>query len=123
MRYMVAFLIAAALATPASAQLEQHYSVDTTADLVALCSVEPGDETYVAAINFCHGYGHGAVQYHLIQAAAMPELRVFCVPDPAPSRAEVRRGFLGWIETNPDYLTVEALDALFTYLGRTYPCP
>jgi hypothetical protein len=120
---MIAFLIAAAMAAPASAQLEQHYSVDTAADLVALCSVEPGDETYVAAINFCHGYGHGAVQYHLIQAAAMPELRVFCVPDPAPTRAEVRRGFLSWIETNPDYLTVEALDALFTYLGRTYPCP
>lgn len=123
MRHLIAVFLAILLTGPAAARLEQHYSVDTAADLVALCSVDPGDDDYVAAINFCHGYGHGAVQYHLIQVAAMSDLRVFCVPDPAPTRAEVRRGFLSWMESHPDYLTVEALDALFTYLARTYPCP
>lgn len=122
MRYLLALFLAVVMAAPASAQRSEQYTVDTTADLVALCSVEPGDEDYIAAINFCYGYAHGAIQYHLLQLAAMPELQIFCIPEPRPTRAEARRGFLEWVEDNPDYMDEEALNALFTYFARTYPC-
>ena len=108
---------------PAAAQMPQDYVIDTAADLVAVCSVDPADEAYVAASNFCEGYGHGAVQYHLIEVRAMPERRMFCTPSPAPTREAVLADFLTWMDQNPQYLSGEALDALFTFLAVSYPCP
>ena len=106
----------------ALAQSPERFVVDTTADFVALCTTDEADPDYVAAISFCRGYGHGAVHYHQIMAEAVPAFRVFCVPDPAPSRAEVWQGFLGWIDENPEYMSDEALDALFAFLESEYPC-
>ena len=123
MRYLLALFAAVVMTAPASAQQPEQYTVDTTADLVELCSVEPGDQDYVAAINFCYGYAHGAIQYYQLQQAAMPELQIFCIPEPRPSRAEARRGFLEWMENHPDYMDDEALNALFTYFARILPCP
>ena len=116
-------VLAFGLSVPAMAQMPENYVIDTAADLVALCGADPSHAEYTAAIHFCHGYGHGAVQYHLITAAALPERDFFCLPDPAPTRAEGWAGFLEWIEANPQYLDVEALNAVFRYLAITYPCP
>ena len=116
-------LLAFGLSAPAAAQLPENYVIDTAADLVALCSVEPSNAEFVAAIHFCHGYGHGAVQYHLITAAALPERDFFCLPDPGPTREQAWSGFLEWMDANPQYLEVEALNAMFRYLAATYPCP
>ena len=102
--------------------MPENYVIDTAADLVTLCSVDPDNPEYVAAIHFCHGYGSGAVQYHFIQVQAMPELQMFCLPDPPPTRAEAWTDFLVWIDGNPDYLDGEALDAVFAFLADAYPC-
>ena len=110
------------MTTQTPAQMPENYVIDTTADLVTLCSVEPSDPEYVSAIHFCHGSGAGAVQYHLIQVQAMPDLRMFCVPAPPPTRAEAWSSFLAWIDQNPGYLDDEALDAVFAFLAETYPC-
>ena len=92
MRLPVLFPVLLLLMTAqAPAQMPENYVIDTTADLIALCSVDPADPEYVAAIHFCHGYGAGAVQYHFIQVQAMPQLRMFCLPDPPPTRAEATR--------------------------------
>ena len=106
----------------APAQMPENYVIDTTADLIALCSVDPADAEYVAAIHFCHGYGAGAVQYHFIQVQAMPQLQMFCLPDPPPTRAEAWSDFLAWTDGNPSYLDGEALDAVFAFLAEAYPC-
>ena len=108
---------------PASAQMPENFVIDTAADLVAVCSVDPSSEEYVAALNFCEGYGHGAVQYHNIMAEAVPAFRLFCTPDPAPTREEVWADALNWITARPALLQGEALDAMFTYLSETFPCP
>ena len=108
---------------PATAQMPENFVIDTAADLVAVCSVDPASDAYVAASNFCEGYGHGAVQYHLIEVQAMPERRLFCAPTPPPTREAVLADFLAWMDRNPAYLPGEALDALFSFLAVTYPCP
>jgi hypothetical protein len=54
-----------------------NFRVRTTEDLVQLCSVEPADPNYVAAIHFCHGFGSGAYQYY--ESTVAPNER-FCVP-------------------------------------------
>ena len=114
--------LALGLSAPAAAQMPENYVIDTAADLVAICGVDASHADYVAAIHFCHGYGHGAIQYHLIAAEAMPERSFFCIPDPAPTRAEAWADFLSWMDANPAYLEVEALNAMFQYLAVTYPC-
>jgi hypothetical protein len=45
---------------------EKDFEVQTTQNLVNLCTASPDDPLYHQAINFCHGYLVGA--YHYYQA-------------------------------------------------------
>jgi hypothetical protein len=99
------------------------FQVRNTRDLVALCSAVPGSELYVAAINFCHGYGVGAFQYYQVLEASVPGHRIFCAPEPRPSRTAVIEGFLRWASAHPEYQEEPAVESIFRYLGTTYPCP
>ena len=120
--WLLGAAMCALLPNVGAAQTAENFIIDTTADLVALCSVEPGTDAYTAAIHFCHGYGHGAIQYYLIQLQAHPEAQIFCATEPIPTRDEAWAGFLAWMGENEDMLGGEALDAVFMYLAETYPC-
>jgi hypothetical protein len=99
-----------------------NFRVNSTGDLLALCSADPAAANYSAAIHFCHGFASGAYQYHQMVAAAVPTARFVCVPEPAPTRSEVIAGFVEWARRNPNYTADKPVDSIFRYLAERYPC-
>jgi hypothetical protein len=92
------------------------------ADLVALCATTPEDPNYGAAIHFCHGFTAGAYQYYQAIAAASPDQRYVCPPATPPTRSEAIAGFVEWMGSRPGMAFTPPVEALFRYLGETYPC-
>jgi Rap1a immunity proteins len=107
----------------AQATNPDDFHVRTTEDLVALCSAEPTDPNYVAAIHFCHGFGTGAYQYYESIASEDPSALFVCPPDPRPTRGEAIAGFVAWAHANPQFMKDRPVDSLFRYLSTAYPCP
>ena len=118
----VIFITLVAFSSGLFAQTPEDFDVDSAEDLVMLCGAKPDSPDYVAAIHFCHGFGTGAFHFYLVQAAADPSKKFICPPNPAPTRTEALDGFVSWMGSNPQYQNDEAVDALFRYLGETYPC-
>jgi hypothetical protein len=48
----------------AGAASEKDFEVQTTENLINLCTAAPEDPLYHQAINFCHGYLVGAFHYY-----------------------------------------------------------
>ena len=120
-----ALLLAGFLAagvTPAAAATIENFQVSTAADLVDLCSTDPGSEHYIAAIHFCQGFGVGAYRYYLAQTADDPSSQYVCPPNPPPSRNEVMAAFVNWASAHPEYMNDAPVDTLFRFLGQIYPC-
>lgn len=109
-------------APEAHAASADNFMVRNAGDLVALCETPATDKDYVAAIHFCHGFASGAYQYYQAVAQAEPARRFVCPPDRPPSRNQVIAGFLAWVKGKAGVATMSAADALFRYLGETYPC-
>ena len=108
--------------TSVRAATTDNFMIRTTADLVALCEAQPGQDNYVAAIHFCEGFASGAYQYYLAVAQHSPTARYVGPPDPAPSRDQAIAGFLAWTHANASAMSEPAVESLFRYLGATYPC-
>lgn len=111
------------LAPAAQAATVNNFQLKTTSDFIALCDTKPGEENYVAAVHFCHGFVAGAYQYYYQLAAHDPAERYVCLPDPPPSRETAKAGFLAWTRSNPATLQEAPVDSIFRYLAQTYPCP
>ena len=100
----------------------KDFQVDTTEDLVTLCSVTQNDLHAVEAIHFCHGFIIGAYHYYLASTNAPGVRRFVCLPDPKPTRDQAIAEFVAWAKDNPGYMTKEAVNTLFRYLEQRYPC-
>ena len=107
---------------PSIAATPDQFKARTTADLVGLCSAEPADANYVAAIHFCHGFATGAYQYYLSLAAASEANRFVCPPEPPPSRTEAIAGFVTWARQNALAMAEPPVESMFRYLAEHYPC-
>ena len=107
---------------PARAATTDNFMIRTTADFVALCETEPGQDNYVAAIHFCQGFASGAYQYYLAVAQHDPALRYVCPTDPPPTRNQAIASFLAWARANPSSMSEPAVESIFRFLGQTYPC-
>jgi hypothetical protein len=106
----------------AGAVTRDEFLVRTTQDYVGLCSTNPSDPMYAAAMGFCHGYGVGAYHYYLA-ATAGPEGKPFIYPpEPTPPRAEIVQMFLAWAREHPQYMGERPVDSLFRFLGDKWPC-
>jgi hypothetical protein len=107
---------------PATAATPDQFVARTTADFVALCSADPAEENYVAAIHFCHGFATGAYQYYRSLAAASEANRFVCPPDPPPSRSQAIADFIAWAEQNPQHMSEPPVESIFRHLAQKYPC-
>jgi hypothetical protein len=122
---MLFLLVVAGLlwAVGSEAVTRDNFLVRNTQDFIEICSVPDNDPLRDAAIGFCHGYGVGAVHYYLA-AYSGPEAKKFvCLPDPPPSRSEGVQMFLAWARENPQYLNEPAVETIFRWLGKKWPCP
>lgn len=124
-RKLICLLFAMALLIPAvaSAAGEKDFIVDSTDDIIALCSVDPADPDYLASIHFCHGYLVGAFAYYNALAAGPEGVRLVCFPDPAPSRNQAIAMYVEWAKAHPQYMQEEPVETLFRFLTEKWPCP
>jgi hypothetical protein len=106
----------------AEAVTRDDFTMQTTQDLVDVCSVKPGDPNYEGAQAFCLGYEVGAFHYYLALAAGSPEEAFVCLPEPTPSRTDITQWFLAWARDNPRYLNERPVDGFFRFLEATWPC-
>jgi hypothetical protein len=105
-----------------AAVTEDTFMARTTGDLAALCSADPTDRLYTAAVNFCHGFGAGT--YGVLAAAqkADQRMKLFC-PPPEITRNETVAAFVSWTRANPTRNQLSPVDGIAAFLTETYPCP
>jgi len=107
----------------ALAATEANFGAATTADLVELCTTSPDNAMGTAAVNFCEGFVQGAVLVEMQNMVAFRGPKLFCLPNPAPSRNEALSQFVTWARASPDRMSTSSTDGLFRFLSERYPCP
>jgi Ssp1 endopeptidase immunity protein Rap1a len=121
------FTVAVALVLLASgaprAATEANFGPNTTGDLVELCTAIPDNAMGTAAVNFCEGFAQGAVLVEMQNQVAFRGPRLFCMPNPPPSRNQALSEFVNWARSSPDRLAQSSTDGLFRFLSERYPCP
>lgn len=123
-KWILGFVLCAA-AVPGFAQAavtEDSFQLRTVRDLVDLCSASPTEALGTAALNFCHGFGLGV--YRVLHEGDMARRsgRLFCTPNPEPTRNEAVASFLQWAKANPGQLSLSPQDGIAAFLAKQYPC-
>ena len=119
----IAFLAAALTpGTSKAAVTEGDFLVRTTGELVNLCSADRSDPLMTAAVNFCHGFAVGVYRVLAEEQAAQPGAKLFCIPNPMPTRNETISAFVEWAKANPSHLSQPAADGIADFLGQRFPC-
>ena len=122
-KFVVLLIAAAFLLPPAGwAITEQEFKVDTTKELLDLCTAPPKDPLYREAVNFCQGYLVGAYAYYAAVNAGPSGDRLVCFPEPPPSRVEAIRMFIDWLKVHPEYYSEKPVDTEFRFLMEKWPC-
>jgi hypothetical protein len=106
-------------APPAMAQRGINIQARTAGELADLCAANPKDPQGDAKINFCLGYGQGALSAELRHAEGK---KTFCFPSPAPTRLATMTQFAEWVRALPDHKSLPAADGFFRFLGERFPC-
>jgi hypothetical protein len=120
-----AAVAAVVLLTPCAgyAATEANFGARTTGDLVELCAATPDNAIGTAAVNFCEGFAQGAVLVEMQNMAAFRGPKLFCMPNPPPSRDAALSEFVNWARVSPDRMSASSTDGLFQFLSERYPCP
>ena len=106
----------------AGAASEKDFEVQTTEDIINLCTAAPDDPLYDQAINFCHGFLVGAYRYYEAAGSGPAGLKLVCMPDPPPSRNNAFAMFVEWAKAHPQYLKEKAVETEFRFLMEKWPC-
>ena len=121
--WIAALALLALAPSAALAASEANFNANTTGDLVELCGATPDNGLGTAAVNFCEGYLQGAVTVEMLNMAAFRGRKLFCLPDPPPTRAATMSEFATWARAAPDRMAQSPTDGLFRFLSERYPCP
>jgi len=124
-RWLSALAVCAAALPPlARADVSQdNFLLRNTGDLIAVCSAAQSDPLYTAATNFCQGFVLGVFRVLNEEDVARRSRRLFCPPDPTPSRNEAIDAFVKWAITTPGQADALPADGIASYMSQTYPCP
>jgi len=123
-RKTIVLLLAVGILLPglAGAASEKDFEVQTTEDIINLCTAAPDDPLYDQAINFCHGFLVGAYRYYEAAGSGPGGLKLVCMPDPPPSRNNAFAMFVEWAKAHPQYLKEKAVETEFRFLMRKWTC-
>ena len=123
-RKTIILLLVAAILFPGSAGAvsEKDFEVQTTENIINLCTASPDDPLYHQAVNFCHGFLVGAYRYYEAAGSGPAGLKLVCLPDPPPSRNDAFDMFVEWVKAHPQYLKEKAVETEFRFLMQTWPC-
>lgn len=101
---------------------DEDFVAQKTQNFLNLCTASPQDPHYREAIHFCHGYLVGAYHYHQAQTADQQGAKLFCPPEPKPSRNETIAMFISWAQTHPQYMNEAPVETEFRFLTEKWPC-
>ena len=118
---IAAFLALAPCAGQAATQA--NFGVNTTADLVELCDAKPDNAMGIAAVNFFQGFAQGAVLVEMQNQGTSRDLKLFCLPNPLPTRNETLREFVQWARASQDRMMEAPTNGLVRFLAERFPCP
>ena len=116
------FVLVFLLPVVAGAVNEKDFEVQSTEDIINLCTTSPDDPLYHQAINFCHGYLVGAYHYYEASKSGPAGLQLVCKPVPGPSRNETIGKFIDWAKAHPQHYNEPAVETEFRFLIETWPC-
>jgi hypothetical protein len=100
-----------------------EFEAKTAGDLAELCGAAADNGIGTAALNFCEGYMQGSVTVEMQNMAAFRGRKLFCLPDPPPTRWQAMSEFVGWVRAAPGRMTQSATNGLFRFMSERYPCP
>lgn len=100
----------------------EDFEMETTQDLLDLCTTPSDDPLYVAATHFCHGYLVGAFDYYEAVSTGPQGIRLLCLPEPPPSRNEAVSMFIKWLKAHPEYMDEPPVETEFRFLIEKWPC-
>ena len=106
----------------ANAVREKDFEVETTQNLINLCTTSVDDPLHNHAINFCHGYLAGAYHYYEAISSGPEGIQLVCFSDPSPSRNEAIAMFIEWVKTHPQYLGEKPVETQFRFLMEKWSC-
>jgi hypothetical protein len=123
-RKTIILLLVAAILFPgfAGAASEKDFEVQSTQNLINLCTAVPEDPLYHQAVNFCHGFLVGAYRYYEAAGSGPAGLKLVCLPDPPPSRNDSFAMFVEWVKAHPQYRKENAVETEFRFLMEKWPC-
>ena len=122
---MIRSLVLAAFLLPGlagAAVTDEDFVLNTTQNLVNLCSVAASDPRAKEAIQMCEGYMLGAYHYYLATNSGKNDMRLVCMPNPTPSRDQVAAMFVEWAKANPQYMKEPAVEGEFRFMSSRWPC-
>jgi len=109
------------LASPAVAAETRNFDLQTTADLVALCSCPPDRPLYAQALQFCYGYLTGMAHLHRALVREKKIERLAC-PTHEVARDALAGLFLDWVRDNPGALEAPPAESVRRAAVAAWPC-
>lgn len=102
---------------------EQDFALNTTHDLVDLCSAPPDDPMHDQAKELCLGYIAGAANLHrfLVAEKKLAGGPLAC-PERTVSREEFAQAFVAWANAHTQYMNDLPAAVMARAAGEKYPC-
>lgn len=122
--FMLVLIITGLILAPimAGATDETDFEVQTTENLINLCTTSPDNPLHAQAINFCHGYLVGAYHYYSAIAAGPTGPQLVCMSEPRPSRNETIAMFIDWAQDHPQHGSEPPVETQFRFMMEKWPC-
>jgi len=120
--FSLLFVMVFLLPVFAGAVSEKDFEVETTENLINLCTTPVDDPLHNHAINFCHGYLAGAYNYYEAISSGPKGIQLVCLSDPSPSRNDAIAMFIEWVKTHPQHLGDKPVETQFRFLMEKWPC-
>jgi hypothetical protein len=97
------------------------YELRTAADLVDVCTTDPGNPHHEIAQGFCFGFFEGGAAYHQALKDVQWYDDLLCDP-PGVTRSQAVDVFVQYMKVNPQHSKEPSIDAIFRALIDKWPC-
>lgn len=97
------------------------FTLDSTEDLLDICTVPPTRDSYFEAAAFCYGFFQGAVHYHRALASGPGFEPIVCAP-PTSTVRQLVGIFVTYAQAHPEHMAEPPIDTAFRALVEQWPC-
>ena len=99
----------------------EDFVLDSTEDLVDVCSARASDPMYEEAKIFCFGYLAAAIDYHRAMASA-PGMGPIACAEAGATRKDLIEVLVAWSAKNPQHMSAPPIESLLRAAAEKWPC-